>query len=82
MKKIIVEARLLSRSTGISGFFDPLLQKLIKTNPNTEFILTTQSDKFLERYKKYSNVIIKNITSPKWIKHPYLVDLYYGIISF
>ena len=82
MRKIIVEARLLSRSTGISGFFNPLLQKLIKTNPNTEFILTTQSDKILERYKKYSNVNITNITSPKWIKHPYLVDLYYGIISF
>ena len=56
MKKIIVEARLLSRSTGISGFFDPLLQKLIKTYPNTKFILTTQSDKSLENYKTYSNV--------------------------
>ena len=45
--KIIIEARLLSRNTGISGFFDPLLQRLIKNNPKTKFVLTTESYKNL-----------------------------------
>ena len=82
MKTIVIEARHLSRGTGISKYFELYLDKFINSHPHYNYIFVTDSTKNLYKYKNYSNVNIKKLSSPNWIKHPYLNDLYYGIISF
>ena len=82
MKKIIVEARLLARNTGITGFFEPLLICLIKSKPDTKFYLVTKIGDNLQKYQIYPNVHIVEILVPRWLKRNYFTDIYYGLFSF
>ena len=81
MKKVIIEARLLSRNTGISGFFLKYLDELIKIYTNTEFLLVTDNANGLEKYKINKNLKIIEISTQKYIYHPFISDLYYGLVA-
>ena len=80
MKRIIVESRHLTKRTGISGFFLPLLDALITNYSDIKFILI--SDDKLRQYENVSNVKIKILNSPKWLRFNFFKDIYYGLFSF
>ena len=61
MKKIVIESRLVTRNTGITGYFENLLKKLLLIHPENEYILVTDDSEKLKKKIKFKCKIVEII---------------------
>ena len=81
MKKIVIESRLVTRNTGITGYFENLLKKLLLIHPENEYILVTDDSEKLKKKIKFKCKIVEIINKKKY-KFQSLSDFVYGTWLF
>ena len=59
MKKIVIESRLVTRNTGITGYFENILNKLLLLHPENEYLLITDDSEKLKKKIRFKCKIVE-----------------------
>ena len=80
MKRIILDCFHFSNNSGISNFFDMLLYNYILNSPNNNFIILSSRNQKIKKYFSFQNTSIYYLYIPKFIRHNFLKELFYGVL--